>query len=424
MVRINEMMSRVLSIVCASACLAIAASGSTTYVVDVNGGAGVDFTDIPPAIAAASPGDVIVVHSGGYSGFNLDKGLSIVGAPGVTTSSIQIIGIGSGPRVAISSLHCVGLSVISCLVPVIVDDVAADLAGPMGPFASVDVETSADVRFRGLQVSGHFFGSNAVRTWQSRVEITSSSLSGQKGWDSPNGFDTAGPGGIGVLCDSGSDVHISLSTMQGGAGGNNQWNLDPPAYAGNGGAGIQVASTAKLLLTGIASNLVVGGNAGHSSDCQHNGYSGNGLSVASGGYARSSSVTIQAGSSLCGGYVSPPTSGSVDFVSPIDPSLELSGTTDPGQVLTLVVHGRPGDSARIRLGRQAVVHAQAGIYEDELTNPLRIYDLGALPASGQATKHVTIPGSLPQGYLMVFQASTVGSDGTTRLTQSAPVVVH
>jgi len=54
----------------ALASLSLAALGSaSTYVVDSSGGVGSDFTDIPPAIAAAQPGDVLLVLSGNYSGF-------------------------------------------------------------------------------------------------------------------------------------------------------------------------------------------------------------------------------------------------------------------------------------------------------------------------------------------------------------------
>jgi len=403
--------------------LLVGSASATTFVVDANGG--FDFTDIPPAIAAASPGDVIVVHPGSYSGFTVTFGLSLVGASGVTTTAIQINNIASGPRVALTSFHCLSLSVTSCSVPVIVNDLTADVFGSEPSGYVIDVQSSTDVRFRGLQVPDvHYYGVSALRAWQSRVEITSSTLSGSPGFPSPDGFHDAGPGGIGVLCDGTSDVHISLSTIHGGAGGNNEIPQDFNGNAGNGGAGIQVQGLSKLLLTGTANDLIVGGDTGGGIDCTHDGYPGSGLSVIAGSYARSSSVVFEEGFYNCLIHSVPPTSGSVDFVTPIDPSLELSGTTNPGQVLTLVVHGRPGDSARIRLGRQAVVHDQPGSYEDELTNPLRIYDLGALPASGEATKHVTIPGSLPHGYLMVFQGTTTDTDGVTRFTQSAPVVVH
>ncbi len=403
--------------------LLVGSASATTYVVDANGG--FDFTDIPPAIAAASPGDVIVVHPGSYSGFTLTFGLSVVGASGVTTAAIQINNIASGPRVALTSFHCLSLSVTSCSVPVIVNDLTADVFGSEPSGYVIDVQSSTDVRFRGLQVPDvHYYDVSALRAWQSRVEITSSTLSGSPGVPSPNGFQNGGPGAIGVMCDGTSDVHISLSTIQGGAGGDCTGSQDIPGHGGTGGAGIRVQGLSKLLLTGSASDHAIGGDQGYGDDCATDGYPGPGLSVENGSYARSSSVVIDEGYFECGGHSVSPTSGSVDFVTPIDPSLALSGTTNPGQVLTLVVHGRPGDSARIRLGRQAVVHDEVGIYEDELTNPLRIYDLGALPASGEATKHVTIPGSLPHGYLMVFQGTTTDTDGVTRFTQSAPVVVH
>ncbi len=53
-----------------------------TWIVDQNGGPGVHFTDLPPAIAAALPGDVILVRGGSYTPFTLTKGLTILGKQG------------------------------------------------------------------------------------------------------------------------------------------------------------------------------------------------------------------------------------------------------------------------------------------------------------------------------------------------------
>ena len=58
-----------------------------TLVVDANQGPGTQFTDIPPAIAAAAPGDVIVVRAGSYTGFTVNKPLSIV------ASSLGVVSI-------------------------------------------------------------------------------------------------------------------------------------------------------------------------------------------------------------------------------------------------------------------------------------------------------------------------------------------
>ncbi|HLU38404.1 MAG TPA: hypothetical protein VK081_03410, partial [Planctomycetota bacterium] len=56
-----------------------AALAQRTWVVDVNNGPGTDFFDIPPAVAAAAPGDLIVVRAGQYNGFSTNKGLRMVG---------------------------------------------------------------------------------------------------------------------------------------------------------------------------------------------------------------------------------------------------------------------------------------------------------------------------------------------------------
>ena len=70
-----------------------------TWIVGLNGGAGVDFTEIQPAIDAASPGDVIIVKPGlgFHRGFTLDKGLSIMpelrGWGIAVTSDIVVRGI-------------------------------------------------------------------------------------------------------------------------------------------------------------------------------------------------------------------------------------------------------------------------------------------------------------------------------------------
>ena len=57
-----------------------------TWIVDQANGAGANFTNIPPAIAAAAPGDVIIVRAGTYSPFTLTHGLSLLGQGSVRIS--------------------------------------------------------------------------------------------------------------------------------------------------------------------------------------------------------------------------------------------------------------------------------------------------------------------------------------------------
>jgi hypothetical protein len=72
---------------------------ATTYVVDDNGGPGVDFTTISAAVAAAQPGDLILVLDGTYSGFTLTKGLTVMGSGVVTVQgAIEIANVPAGIR--------------------------------------------------------------------------------------------------------------------------------------------------------------------------------------------------------------------------------------------------------------------------------------------------------------------------------------
>ena len=57
-------------------------ASSKTWIVDDDGGPGVDFTDIQPAIDAAAPGDLIVVRNGDYNGFILFKDLILAADTG------------------------------------------------------------------------------------------------------------------------------------------------------------------------------------------------------------------------------------------------------------------------------------------------------------------------------------------------------
>src|SRR5262245_57101965 len=72
----------------ATICAVLIASRAlaTTYVVDVHGGPGVDFTDLPAAVAAAQPGDVLRVMPGSYSPFTSAEGITILGYGGPTVN--------------------------------------------------------------------------------------------------------------------------------------------------------------------------------------------------------------------------------------------------------------------------------------------------------------------------------------------------
>lgn len=60
-----------------------ATASAGTWIVDDDGGPGVDFTSIAGAVAAAAPGDLILVKPGAYGTFWVNKPLKIVGQPAV-----------------------------------------------------------------------------------------------------------------------------------------------------------------------------------------------------------------------------------------------------------------------------------------------------------------------------------------------------
>lgn len=157
-------------------------TAQTTWIVDAGGGPGVNFTDLPSAVQAASDGDTILVHTGpfqeGATPFQTSKGLTIVGVGGlvpITTSSANSIRIVSLP--AGSTFRMVGFSrpsdgalhfdVIACLGKVHLERIRCRenqsfLTGP-----STVIHQSQNVTLRRFDT----FGAPCVRISDSRVSL-------------------------------------------------------------------------------------------------------------------------------------------------------------------------------------------------------------------------------------------------------------
>lgn len=101
---------------------AISAPGQRTWIVDSRGGPGTDFLDLAPAVAAASPGDTILLvwtwttpNTWYYHGAVIDKPLRVVGVSEGGTPSrpgrapfvdrIEIRNIPAGSEVLLSSIY-------------------------------------------------------------------------------------------------------------------------------------------------------------------------------------------------------------------------------------------------------------------------------------------------------------------------------
>jgi hypothetical protein len=253
--------------------LASAGGGAfgATWIVDDDGGPGVDFTDIPPAIAAASTGDLILVRTGGYSGFVLDKDLVVVAdtghAPGLGKKSAIIRNIGKGRFARLAGFSMRSLAIRNCGGTVQVDDCqigeAVDTAaliiddcarvtvtrtraigrkrpfdmgpgGGGGPYARGGLFTNSTVilaqsYFKGGAGSGIYKmggtdGKDGITATNSTLFVLSTTVVGGKGgdaWDPFEFFGDGGNGAPGIRLDGSYMELFGLPThyVSGGAGG-------------------------------------------------------------------------------------------------------------------------------------------------------------------------------------------------------------
>ncbi|MEZ5967131.1 MAG: hypothetical protein R3F56_25070 [Planctomycetota bacterium] len=94
--------------VCSATTRLVPAQGRT-FVVDAANGPGTTFTDLPPAVAAATDGDQIVVRPGAYGSVSTGKALTIL-AEGSSWSApaIEISGLAAGRDFVLSGFHSSG----------------------------------------------------------------------------------------------------------------------------------------------------------------------------------------------------------------------------------------------------------------------------------------------------------------------------
>ncbi|MBI5433983.1 MAG: hypothetical protein HZA52_14220 [Planctomycetes bacterium] len=381
--------------------LAIASLASVTtagtYVVDAAGGG--DFTDLAPAIAFASPGDVLLIQPGNYGGFTLDKRLTLVGqgAGVIVNGPATIRDIVAGNATSIVGVRFSNsLEVTQCTRPVVFDDVTSSSRGLI-------VDGSSDVRVSRSYLDGwdQYAGlTGTCLVVDSRVELASSVVLGEPGSD---GAFTVPGDGLEALIGSGAvvGVHLYRSTLIGGDGGHDLGGFFP---SGQGAAAVRLDDAGTVLAAGTAQDMLLGGS-------DDNGQAA-GVRAWSGSVRHSSVVT----SGVYAAYVETP---------PIpDPSLYFVGTPTPGSVTTFRIAAPVGSTVDLRMGRFPTIVDVPGLAEDVLVTPQRTFHLGAVGASGVIGFNFPMPGSFPKGFTFFAQAKVTIAPGDERYTNSVPIVLR
>jgi hypothetical protein len=400
----------------------IASATATTYVVDAAGGG--QFTDLPAAVAFAQTGDVLLVQAGTYSPFTLSKGLAILGYGSVSVvgAPIVISGIPAGDQAAFVHATCTTLSLSDNDGPVLLQEL--DVSNAIDVARSLDVRVLASTATTTDQL---MYVPSGLRVEDSRVEVVSSTLSGQHAglgfcgcYAEPTDPFGDGSPGLSVL-GAGSRAHFALSNARGGDG----CCANAVGQAGSAGPGIYVGSGSELI--GAAPGEVRAGVFGtnyHYANCAWDGHGAS--AIDNQGLLWHGGLTLVPGSTptaACTLIPQPPIGGAGTANAFDSPTLAITGTPVSGGVVQLTIRGLPGATTDLWIGRRAIVQPTANVLVEELLPKNRVVHLGALPASGERTVSLVINSVLPAGTTIVAQAELTLA-GELRRSNSIPMLVR
>lgn len=396
------------------ALLAASALGDT-IVVDDDSGA--DYDDLPPAVAAADEGDLLLVLPGTYSPFTLDIGLTVLGVGDPTTvrvdGAIHVDGQGVGARTVLSTLTCDRIEARQHVPLLLLEDLrlGEDTAFDHAGSTALYLQDCGDVRVFRTSISG---GPEdpTVLVRASRCELVECSLvagggcSWEPGQHDPNCYE-----GRCLLAES-STVRFARSSAFGEDGQEFIWDL-----GGDGAHGLEVEDT-DLIVSGLPGDVIRSGDGG-----EEWGQCGTPV-ILSGHTARISGVTLDPGSDWGGPDCDEVYGCCAEFPKADDPTLDLVGAAVPGNPLDVRLNAPPGSRAWLFLGGEAVVRPRVGIVEDQLTVPTRRVALGLVPPDGRIVRSLQVPAHMRTGDLLFAQVLVEVEPSDLRLTHSVPLLVH
>jgi len=235
-----------------------AAAAQSLITVDDSGGA--DFTSIADALAAAAPGDRILVQAGDYAAFTLDKNVVVVGEGSgeiPQVSGLVLVTTTSGATVVnlqLQRLHVQGAAGTLLFDMVIVRD--EQLSG----CPTTLVEASERVAFQRSSLNGAAgsatCASEGLVARSSYVLLADCTVEGGRGASDPLAGQDGRPG---VLSEDGAVVDAVHCIVRGGDGGK---GTQPGSTGGDGGPALRVTSGTQMRVITHDDHNLFGGLGG------------------------------------------------------------------------------------------------------------------------------------------------------------------
>lgn len=207
-----------------------ALAGGGVLIVDDDGGPGVDFTDIPPAVAAALDGDRILVRDGDYSAFTVDGKTLTVRATGSDAGIDGLVRLRNGAPDTVMRL--IGFRLDST-------ERALLIESNLGPISVTDCVLSGGNGANDPAPGGTFDGFAAVEVLDcAAVSFIDCEAEGGFGADLFDADHETGAtaGGPGLSMGADSNVYAYDSVFTGGFGGSVDDTEDLPGARGGHGA--------------------------------------------------------------------------------------------------------------------------------------------------------------------------------------------
>lgn len=424
-------------------------------------GSGATFNDLAPAIAAAAPGDVILVQPGAYQDFGtlvVDKPLTLLGAGSANTSfealptnpfdvplPLLVTGLAVGEEVRIAGLSlgagvlggsASGLLVIEdCAGPVVIADVAnANTDILTGAPAVAQVRASDQVVFDACSFIAVATGDGStpptagLLVEQSKVYVNDSTVVGASAatlFFQP----VVARDGAPAIRVVDSVVRVSRSAVTGGAGTQNSaFAVVEELTAG--GAGIEVQS-GSALLRGGAGNLVMGGRGGSATvgGMAAVGPGGAGVFVAAPALATTvGDSVVQAGPDFDGATTTPAIAGPGAHLPFAEAYATLGAdrtvATLGGNVTFELGGPANGTALTYYSTKQVAALTVAGTKGEVLLDPLALSPLPprTLDAAGAASFTANVPAN-PGLVGVSVLVQSVAALSTGEVSFSAPVLV-